>query len=48
MHLDFALPGLAVISFLAAFYFMRWGMETNIHLDEKDAWKHINPGGGGV
>ena len=36
-----------VVSFLAAFYLWKWGLDTDPHSD-KDSWKFTNPGGGGV
>ena len=48
MYLDFILLGLAVVSFLVAFYFVRWGGEADAPMDKPDAWKFTDTGGGGV
>ena len=47
MDWEMVLLVIAVVSFLAAFYLWKWGLDTNPHSD-KDSWKFTNPGGGGV
>ncbi len=46
MYWDFALLGLAIVSFLVAFYFMKWGGDSNTHMDKSDSWKFTDQGGG--
>lgn len=46
MYWDFVLLGLAIVSFLVAFYFMRWGGEADSPMDKSDSWRFTQPGGG--
>ncbi|MBT3352144.1 MAG: hypothetical protein HOC91_06295 [Nitrospinaceae bacterium] len=48
MYLDFALLGLVVVSFSVAFYFVKWGGDSNTHVDSSDSWRFTDLGGGGV
>jgi hypothetical protein len=46
MYWDFILLGLAILSFLVTFYFVRWGGDSNIHMDNSDSWIFTELGGG--
>jgi hypothetical protein len=46
MFWEFAFMGVAIISFLVAFYFMKWGGDSSIHMDKSNSWRLSDPGGG--
>lgn len=46
MYWDFALLGLAIVSFLVAFFFVEWGGDSDTRLDNSDSWRFTEPGGG--
>ena len=46
MFWEFTFFGVAIISFLVTFYFMKWGGDSSIHMDKSDSWRLSDPGGG--